>query len=117
MLRTPVFHCRGPGCLVPCWGLRSYKPQVLWHSPHPSKTKAVMDKYDVYWGFPGDAVVKNPPASAGDTGSTLGWEDPLEKGNEAPGSAELTLPASSECLRGASVRSVSALSFLSLPFL
>ena len=82
MLRTPVFHCRGPGCLVPCWGLRSYKPQVLWHSPHPSKTKAVMDKYDVYWGFPGDAVVKNPPASAGDTGSTLGWEDPLEKGND-----------------------------------
>ena len=38
-------------------------------------------------------------------------------GLAAPGSAELTLPASSERLRGASVRSVSALSFLSLPFL
>ena len=24
------------------------------------------------WGFPGGAVVKNPPANAGDTGSTLG---------------------------------------------
>ena len=29
--------------------------------------------------FPGDAVVKNPPANAGDTGSILGWEDPLEE--------------------------------------
>ena len=26
-------------------------------------------------GFPGGAVVKNPPANAGD----VGWEDPLEK--------------------------------------
>ena len=25
--------------------------------------------------FPGGPVVKNPPASAGDTGSTLVWED------------------------------------------
>ena len=24
-------------------------------------------------------LVKNPPANAGDTGSILGWEDPLEK--------------------------------------
>ena len=33
-------------------------------------------------GFPGNAVVKNPPVSAGDTrdaGSIPGWEDPLEK--------------------------------------
>ena len=33
-------------------------------------------------GFPGDAVVKNPPASAGDArdvGSILGQEDPLEE--------------------------------------
>ena len=30
-------------------------------------------------GFPGGSVVKNPPASAGETGSVLGWEDPLEK--------------------------------------
>ena len=37
-------------------------------------------------GFPGGAVVKNPPASAGDardTGSFLGQEDPLEKGMAA----------------------------------
>ena len=25
-------------------------------------------------GFPGGTVVKNPPASAGDTGSVPGWE-------------------------------------------
>ena len=34
-------------------------------------------------GFPGDAVVKNLPASAGDTrdsGSIPGWGDPLEEG-------------------------------------
>ena len=32
--------------------------------------------------FPGGAVVKNPPANAGeagDVGSTPGWEDPREK--------------------------------------
>ena len=29
--------------------------------------------------FPGGAVVKNPPANAGDTGSILSWEDPLEE--------------------------------------
>ena len=31
-------------------------------------------------GFPGGSVVKNLPASAGDTGSIPGQEDPLEKG-------------------------------------
>ena len=30
-------------------------------------------------GFPGGFAVKNPPASAGDAGSTLDQEDPLEK--------------------------------------
>ena len=30
-------------------------------------------------GFPGGSVVKNPPANAGDVGSSLGWEDPLER--------------------------------------
>ena len=34
----------------------------------------------IWWvDFPGGAVVKNPPASAGDTGSILGQEDPLEE--------------------------------------
>ena len=29
--------------------------------------------------FSGGSVVKNLPANAGDTGLSLGWEDPLEK--------------------------------------
>ena len=31
-----------------------------------------------YLGFPGDLVVKNPPANAGDAGD-MGWEDSLEE--------------------------------------
>ena len=31
------------------------------------------------WGFPGGLVVKNPPANAGDAGSSLVGEDPLEE--------------------------------------
>ena len=31
------------------------------------------------WGFPGDSVVKNLLANAGDAGLILGQEDPLEK--------------------------------------
>ena len=30
-------------------------------------------------GFPGDPVVKNPPANAGDMGLIPGSEDPLEE--------------------------------------
>ena len=30
-------------------------------------------------GFPGGSVIKNLPANAGDEGSSLGQEDPLEK--------------------------------------
>ena len=34
-----------------------------------------------YLGFPGDSVVKKKQlSSVGDMSSTLGWEDPLEKG-------------------------------------
>ena len=33
----------------------------------------------IAWGFPGSSVVKNPPAKAGDVGSTPGLEDPLEE--------------------------------------
>ena len=29
-----------------------------------------------YWDFPGGAGIKNPPANAGDTGSSPGPEDP-----------------------------------------
>ena len=34
--------------------------------------------------FPGAAVVKNPPASAGDTGSSPGREDPTCRGATKP---------------------------------
>ena len=30
-------------------------------------------------GFPSGLAAKNLPANAGDAGSILGWEDPLEK--------------------------------------
>ena len=30
-------------------------------------------------GFPSGSVVKSPLANMGDVGSTLGWEEPLEK--------------------------------------
>ena len=32
------------------------------------------------WGFPGGLVVKNPPTMRETWVSSLGWEDPLEKG-------------------------------------
>ena len=37
-----------------------------------------MLKNVAFWGFPGGAVVKNPPANAGDMGLSPGpgWEDP-----------------------------------------
>ena len=34
---------------------------------------------NVHEGFSGRSVVKYPPASAGDTDGSLGWEVPLEK--------------------------------------
>ena len=33
----------------------------------------------VYWGFPGSSMVKNPLATAGDTGLILGLEDPWRR--------------------------------------
>ena len=35
-------------------------------------------------GFPGDSMVKNPPANAGDTGSIPGWGRSPEQGNGHP---------------------------------
>ena len=35
--------------------------------------------YPVQWGSPDGTVVKNTPANAGDMGSILGWEDPMEE--------------------------------------
>ena len=34
----------------------------------------------VFLGFPGGSAGKEPTCNAGDLGSILGWEDPLEKG-------------------------------------
>ena len=41
--------------------------------PYIIHTKSV-SSISVVQGFPGDAVVKNPPANAGDTGSSPGPE-------------------------------------------
>ena len=38
-----------------------------------------MPTYGLLWGFSDGLVVKNPPAKTGDAGSSLGWEDLLEK--------------------------------------
>ena len=39
----------------------------------------------VYWASPGGSEVKNPPASAGDTGSTVGSEKfPGEENGKPP---------------------------------
>ena len=44
----------------------------------------VMFKIFLSWGFPGGAVVKNPPANAGDTGSNLGpGRSRMPQSNEA----------------------------------
>ena len=42
------------------------------------------DEKKMHQGFPGGAVVKNPPANAGDTGSIPGWEDPTCRGATKP---------------------------------
>ena len=44
------------------------------HLPRASGFSPIKDR-----GFPGGSVVKNLPASAGDTGSIPGWEDLLEE--------------------------------------
>ena len=36
------------------------------------KSKTHVLKFNTSWGFPGGAVVRNPPANAGDTGSCPG---------------------------------------------
>ena len=40
--------------------------------------------FTLYWGFPGDAVVKNPPANAGDMGLTPEWGRDPREGNGNP---------------------------------
>ena len=41
-------------------------------------------KPELSWGFPGGAVVKNPPANVGDTGSIPGLERSPGEGNGNP---------------------------------
>ena len=38
----------------------------------PREDDVVLSFKESSWGFPGGAVVKNPPANAGDTGSSPG---------------------------------------------
>ena len=40
--------------------------------------------FTLYWGFPGNAVVKNPPANAGDMGLIPGWGRSPREGNGNP---------------------------------
>ena len=61
MVRIPGFHCRGPGS-VPGQGT-----EILQAAGAANKTKQNKTR-----DFPGGAVVKNPPANAGDTGSSPG---------------------------------------------
>ena len=44
------------------------------------------------WGFARGSVVRNPPVNAGDAGSILSGEDPLEKDMAAHSSALLETP-------------------------
>ena len=46
-------------------------------------TKCGLNKHE-HRGFPGGAVVKNPPVNAGDTGQALVWEDPTHGGATKP---------------------------------
>ena len=38
-----------------------------------------MDELNKLWDFPDSSVGKETTCNAGDLGSVLGWEDPLEK--------------------------------------
>ena len=44
----------------------------------------VIADQNCFGGFPGGAVVESLPASAGDTGSSPGWEDPTCRGATRP---------------------------------
>ena len=53
-----------------------YVPTMSWThilcNPPPSNKKEIVLILDTHRNFPGGAVVENPPASAGDTGSIPG---------------------------------------------
>ena len=59
-------------CLVRKWALMCTGKAREWCS-------SVTNFYLQMWGAPGDLMVKNPVANAGDTGLIPGSEDPLER--------------------------------------
>ena len=61
--------------------LRNRESQHLW--PKQQGLKTVVNK-ELASGFPGGAVVKNPPANAGDTVRALDQEDPTCCGATKP---------------------------------
>ena len=71
----------GHPCLVPDHrgNAFSFSPLSMMLAVDLSFMGFVMLKYDPSMGFLGGAVVKNPPAIAGDVVQSLGREDPLEK--------------------------------------
>ena len=57
-------------------------PFSSWPQSFPASGFFPMSQLFESGGFPGNSAVKNSPANAGDTrntGSILGWENPLEK--------------------------------------
>ena len=56
---------------------------VVIRSVFPRETEPTRDidvsMYVYEWGLPGDSVVRNLPANAGDIAQSLGWEYSLEK--------------------------------------
>ena len=61
---------------------------------HPERILAI---YMCTAGFPGGAVVKNPPEVQETQVQSLGWEDPLEKGMEThPGILAWRIPWTEE---------------------
>ena len=72
MVRIWHFHCHGPGSIP---DQESEMPQAMQCEKEKKTRKKTTNKTEVNnlpEGFPGGAVVKNLPASAGDTGSSPG---------------------------------------------
>ena len=60
-----TIHC---SCCTGWW--------ILLYNPHSSGSSTQMHSKEVFQGFPGGTMVKNPPANAGDMGSSPGLEYP-----------------------------------------
>ena len=58
---------------------KAYFPTVFHFLSEFTTITCVIHLWATKYGLPGGSAVKNPPANAGDTGSTPGSEDPLEK--------------------------------------